>query len=153
MNENAWGRTASHGLEPNSLRPTMIRSRLKATATQLASRVDCAGLKGRITELWGGKRLFLDKLERDWLVLSYTTDPETLPSINSSAATTNGGFDPRDIHCGISRRGAMVVYNSAARGPTAQLESLLKDTSVSTPVASVTAFEGAVVTAVQFSPC
>jgi hypothetical protein len=121
----------------------MIRSRLRVTASQLASRVDCAGIKARIADMWGGKRLFLDKLERDWLVLSFTNDPETLPSINSTAATTNGGFDPRDIHCGISRRGALVVYNAAAKGPTYQIEALFRDSSVSTPLATAPVSEGA----------
>lgn len=122
----------------------MIRSRLRVTAAQLASRVDCVALKAKITELWGGKRLFMDRLERDWLVLSYTTDPNTLPSINSTAATTNGGFDPRDIHCGISRRGAMIVYNATARGPTPQLEALMKDKTLvaAIPPSAPTATEG-----------
>lgn len=120
----------------------MIRSRLRVTATQLASRVDCSGLRARISDLWGGKRLFLDKLDRDWLVLSYTTDPDTLPSMNSSASTTNGGFDPRDIHCGVSRRGALVVYNAGARGPTSQVENLLRDTSVASPLTTTPASEG-----------
>lgn len=87
--------------------------------------------------------MFLDKLERDWLVLSYSNDPELLPSINSSAAGTNGGFDPRDIHCGISRRGAVIFYNSSAKGPTGQVEALIKEGSLSSPLPHVTAVEGA----------
>ena len=113
------------------------------SASQLASRVDCSSFRSRIAELWGGKRLFLEKLDRDWLVLSNTNDPDTLPSINSTAATMNGGFDPRDIHCGVSRRGALIVYNAAAKGPTPQVEALFKDPTLATSLLAAPASEGA----------
>ena len=57
----------------------------------------------------------------------------------------NGGFDPRDIHVGVSRRGAMVIYNSELKSEVAEIETQLKvEPKLLTPLSGseVTAKEG-----------
>ena len=120
-------------------------NRFRVIALHKATRIDISGLKARIATVWSGKRMYLDKLERDWVMFSFTTDPDALPSLASTAATQNGGFDPRDIHVGVSRRGAMVVYNSDMKPEVAELDAQLKaEPKLLTPLSGgdVTAKEG-----------
>ena len=62
-------------------------SRFRVIALYKATRIDITGLKARMASVWGGKRMFLDKLERDWVLFSLTSDPEALPSLASTAST------------------------------------------------------------------
>jgi hypothetical protein len=99
--------------------------RFRALAQYRATRVDIAGLRARVAAQWGGHRMFLDKLERDWAMFSFTTNPDALPSIASTASGANGGFDPRDVHVSVSRRGAMIIYNSDVKSAVGDIEAQL----------------------------
>ena len=68
----------------------MLLSRLRVVATYKATRVDIGGLKSRVEALWSTparQRMFLGRLERDWVVFSLTSDPHALPSLASTGST------------------------------------------------------------------
>ena len=67
------------------------------------------------------------------------------PPSGAAAADANGGFDRRDVHVGVSRRGAMVIYNHELKEHVVDVEAQLKaEPRLATPLpsADATAREG-----------
>jgi hypothetical protein len=119
--------------------------RCAVVATYRATRIDINSLKHRLAEAWS-QRLYLEKLDRDWAIFSFTSDADKLPSLSSTASKSNGGFDRADMHVGVARRGAFVVYNADARGPLHELEqAMMHEPKIVTPLqgTEVKAREGA----------
>ena len=66
-------------------------------ATYKALRLDLAGLRGALRRLWDGRRVFDVKLERDWAIVSFTTEPAYGASIeqpSTASLTPQSAYPP-----------------------------------------------------------